>query len=66
MVLVDDLTKALFFLLLVVLQGPDSLVSAFLAEEDLHYTGCLVNVQVLQINLLLLLKLERSRALNVL
>lgn len=58
--------KLLIFLPLVVLQGPDSLGSALLDEESSHCTGCLVNVQVLQINLLLLLTLERSRALNVL
>lgn len=65
MILMNDLTKALlFFLLPVVLQGLDSFVSALPSEETQCCTGCVADIQVLQMKLLLLLTLEMQSTLN--
>lgn len=61
MMLMDDLTKTL---LPVVLQGLHSFVSALFSEESRCCTGCIVDVQALQMKLLLLLMLEMQRALS--
>lgn len=59
--LMDGLTKAPLFLLPGVLQGLDSLVSAFPAEQSPRCAGCIVNVQFLQMKLPWLLTLEIQR-----
>jgi len=50
--------------LTVVLQSLDSCVSALPSEETQRCTGCIADVQVLQMKLLLLLMLGMQRALN--
>lgn len=59
--LMDGLTKAPLFLLPDVLQGLDSLVSAFPAEQSPRRAGCIANVQLLQMKLPWLLTLEIQR-----
>lgn len=62
--LMDGLRKAPLFLLPGVLQGLDSLVSAFPAEQSPRRAGCAVNLQILQMKLPGLLMLEMQGETN--